>query len=97
MASGVSNRPDSLSAADSLFSIFLESVSLCVLLFAFSLIREPLGFLSLSLPGGAQGSFMLFSFKAESLLPIQLIASSSGALLLLGYFFGLYNYSRNVR
>jgi hypothetical protein len=93
----VSGRFDALSAADSFFSSFFEALSLGVLLLAFALIREPLGFVSLSLPGGAQGSVMLFSFNKESLLPIQLAASSGGALLLLGYFWGLYKLNNNVQ
>jgi len=97
MASGVSKRFDAYSAADSFFSPSFEGLSLGVLLIAFALIREPLGFLSLSLPGGAQGSVMLFSFSSESLLPVQLITSSGGALLLLGYFLGIYKYMNNDR
>jgi len=97
MASGVSKRFDALSAEDSFFSSFFEALSLGVLLLAFALIREPFGFLSLSLPGGAQGSVMLFFFRVESLLPIQLIASSGGALLLLGYFWGLYKSMNKVQ
>jgi hypothetical protein len=99
MASGVSKRFDDLSGMDSFFSYkeVFEAVSLGVLLLAFALIREPLGFLSLSLPGGAQGSVMLFSFKAESLLPVQLMSSSGGALLLLGYFWGVYKYMDKAR
>jgi len=89
MASGASKRFDAFSAED---SPFLEAVSLGVLLLAFALIREPLGFVSLSLPGGAQGSVMLFSFRSEFLLPVQLIASSGGTLLLLGYFWGIYKF-----
>jgi len=94
IASGVSKRFDDLSSMDSVFSFGegFEAFSLGVLLLVFALIREPLGFLSLSLPGGVQGSVMLFSCKAESLLPVQLIASSGGALLLLGYFWGIYKF-----
>jgi hypothetical protein len=87
MASGVSKRFDLYSAVD---SFFFEAPSLGVLLLAFALIREPLGYMSLSLPGGAQGSVMLFSFGTEFLLPVQLISSSGGALLLFGYFWGVY-------
>jgi len=97
MASGVSKRFDALSAEDSFFSSFFEALSLGILLLALALIREPFGFLSLSLPGGVQGSVMLFSFRMESLLPIQLIASSGGALLLLGYFWGLYKSMNEVQ
>ena len=101
MVSGVSGRPDvlngALRAADSFFSSFFEAFSLGVLLLAVALIREPLGFVSLSLPGGAQGSVMLFSFNVDLLLPVQLIASSGGVLLLLGYFWGLYNFMNKAR
>jgi len=90
--SGALNSGALNSAADSFFSSFFEAFSLDVLLMAFALIREPLGFLSLSLPGGAHGSVFLFSFNVKSFLPIQLVASSGGALLLLGYFWGLYKY-----
>jgi hypothetical protein len=99
MTSGVSKRFEALSAADSFFSFRegFETFSLGVLLMAFALIREPLGFLSLSLPGGAQGSVLLFSFNVKSFLPVQLIASSGGALLLLGYFWGLYKFMNKVQ
>jgi hypothetical protein len=80
------------SAEDSFFSSFFEALSLGVLLLAFAIIREPLGFVSLSLPGGLQGSVMLFSFNMESFLPVQLIGSSAGALILLGYFWALYKH-----
>jgi len=99
MTSGVSKRFNILRAADSFFSFSegFETFSLGVLLMAFALIREPLGFLSLSLPGGAHGSVMLFSFNVKSFLPVQLIASSGGALLLLGYFWGLYKFMNKVQ
>jgi len=89
MASGISERFDALSAEDSFLSSFFEAFSLGVLLAGFALIREPLGFMSLSLPGGAQGSFMLFSFDTESFFPVRLLASSGGTLLIAGYFWGL--------
>jgi hypothetical protein len=95
MASGESKRFNALSGAfynaeDSFFSSFFEALSLGVLLLAFALIREPLSYVSLSLPGGPQGSVMLFSFNMESFLPVLLTGSSGGALLLLGYFWALY-------
>ena len=73
-----------------------EAVVLSVLLLAFSLVREPLGFLSLSVPGGSRGIAFIFSVATEALFPVQLIASSSGALILLGYGLGLYRYYRNL-
>jgi hypothetical protein len=97
MASGAPKRFNALSAGDSFFSSFFEAMSLGVLLLAFALIREPLSFMSLSLPGGVQGSVMLFSFSLESFLPIRLIASSGGTLLLLGYFWALCKYRNKIR
>jgi len=95
MSSGSSKRFNALngafySAEDSFFSSFFEALSLGVLLLAFAVIREPLSYVSLSLPGGPQGSVMLFSFNVESFLPVQLIGSSGGTLILLGYFWALY-------
>ena len=90
LGSGIFERVDSLSLVEKTFASFSEAMMLGILLIIFSFIREPIGFLSLSLPGTAQGLFLLFSFESESFLPIHLVASSSGALLLLGYFFGLY-------
>jgi len=62
----------------------------------FALIREPFGFLSLSLPGGAQGIIHLFLFEDRQYFPFRLIASSSGALLLLGYVMGLYRHYKKI-
>ncbi|MDR1215611.1 MAG: hypothetical protein LBK25_02910 [Treponema sp.] len=56
-----------------------------------SLIREPLGFKSLSFPGGEQGIVELFGDSGENdFLPIRLLASSSGAFLLLGYITAVF-------
>jgi hypothetical protein len=56
-----------------------------------SLIREPLGFKSLSFPGGEQGIVELFGDSNENdFLPIRLLAGSSGAFLLLGYITALF-------
>jgi len=96
-ASGVSGRFDAPGAEDLLAPSFYEALSLGVLLAAFALVREPLGYVSLSLPGGAQGSVMLFSFKSESFFPIRMIASSGGAFVILGYFWSLYKKTDNAR
>jgi hypothetical protein len=69
--------------------IFLESgyepLSLGCLTIAFSLVREPLGFATLSIPGGKHGVIELFSTQGGHSYPMQLISSSTGALLLLAY------------
>jgi hypothetical protein len=96
IASGIFSRLESLDISDAVARAFEEAVVWGVLIVLFAVIREPLGFLSLSLPGGAQGIIYIFSFEKESFLPIRVIASSSGALLLLGYGLGLYRYFRNI-
>jgi hypothetical protein len=73
---------------------FAEAAVTGALIVILSIIREPLGFLSLSLPGGQHGIIRL-SFESGSFLPIRIIASSAGALLLLGYGVGLYRYMRS--
>jgi len=94
MVSGIFKRSEIQFLEDVLVDSCSEALLLGTLIVIFALIREPFGFLSLSLPGGAQGTVLLFSFKTESFLPVRLIASSAGALLLLGYLLGLYRYFR---
>jgi len=94
MVSGVFKQLGTLLTEDAFAASCSEALIFGALIVIFALIREPFGFLSLSLPGGAQGMILLFSFKTESFLPIRLIASSAGALILLGYFLGLYRYFR---
>jgi hypothetical protein len=93
--SGLFSRLESLSLKQSLFRAASEALVTGALIIVLAILREPLGFCSLSLPGGSQGIVLLFSFEGESVLPIRIIASSSGALLLLGYGVGLYRYFRD--
>jgi hypothetical protein len=82
---------DSLEIEEIFVRIILETGSLSVLIIGFALIREPIGFMSLSVPGGEQGIIELFhAVEANSFLPIRIVASSSGALLLLGYGLALF-------
>jgi len=71
-----------------------EALVAGVLIVILALIREPLGFRSLSLPGGAQGIMLFHPFGEESAFFLRLLSGSAGALLLLGYVVGLY---RRVR
>jgi len=71
------------------------AASLAGLLIAFSVIREPLSFCSLSFPGTYRGMVTIMNFKAGAFFPIGVFAASSGALLLLGYFICLYQYMKN--
>ena len=62
----------------------------------FAIIREPFGYSSLSLPGGSQGMVFLFYGDSQSVLPVRLITSSSGALMLMGYLMGLYRHFKKI-
>jgi hypothetical protein len=74
-----------------LFKTARDAGSLGTLIIAFALLREPIGFMNLSLPGGVQGIIELFpGFDGDSFLPIKIIAGSAGAFLLLGYGTALF-------
>jgi hypothetical protein len=90
--SEIFGRLETFSLKDALSSAVSESLILGALIVIFALIREPIGYSSLSLPGGARGLVLLFSFDTESFFPVHLVAIPSGALLLMGYFLGLYRY-----
>jgi hypothetical protein len=85
MISGVLERTASLEPADIMTQAYSEAAALSILIIVFSLIREPLGFCSLSLPGGPEGIIFLFTAEEEAFFPIRIIAATPGALFLLGY------------
>ncbi|MDR3333520.1 MAG: hypothetical protein LBT13_01340 [Treponema sp.] len=86
---------DSLVIQEVLMKALLEAITLGIFIVAFALIREPLGFMSLSLPGGATGIISLVDgANGESLLPIKVLSTSAGALVLFGYGVAIF---RNLR
>ncbi|MDR0624127.1 MAG: hypothetical protein LBG10_06825 [Treponema sp.] len=97
IGSGLFERINSLELGEAVFRALGEAAVLGGLIIAFSLIREPLGYLSLSLPGGVYGIVKIFSSGEKTFLPVHIAAGSAGALLLLGYGMGLYRYFRNQR
>jgi hypothetical protein len=92
IGSGVFERVRTMDLAEAVSRALSEAAVLALLIIAAALIREPLGYGSLSLPGGRRGIIPLFPSGPERFLPIRIFASSSGALLLLGYGTGLYRY-----
>jgi hypothetical protein len=72
-----------------------EPVSLGVLIIALALIREPLGLGSLSLPGGERGITEAAGLGEYWFFPLGIISGSAGALFLLGYGIGVFQYLRN--
>jgi Na+-transporting NADH:ubiquinone oxidoreductase subunit NqrD len=79
-----------LSPKDALIRAVSEALTLGLLILAFALVREPLGFGSLSFPGGMRGTVELLGNGENSLFPIQILGGSAGALLFFGYGLAMY-------
>ena len=97
LSSGFFETFESEDTIESVSRALLEGITLAGIIIAFSLIREPLGMGTLSLPGGAQGVTELFNFQdsnVNALFPARIISVSSGGLLLMGYITALYRYFR---
>jgi len=72
-----------------------QSISLAVLIIAFSIIREPLSYCCLSFPGSYQGMITIMYFSENVFFPISIFKHSAGALLLLAYIMCLYQHGRD--
>jgi hypothetical protein len=83
-----------------IFEYVSETVSqagvLAVLLIAASIIREPFAYCSLSFPGSSHGMITIMYFRESSFFPIKIFSSSSGALILFGFFICLYQYLKKL-
>ncbi|MDR2617536.1 MAG: hypothetical protein LBC62_01585 [Treponema sp.] len=96
IGSGILEQLENLDPGESLPRVFLEALCLGLLIIALSLIREPLGLGSLSLPGGPGGIFELFSSEDPGgFFPVRIFSVSSGGLLLLGYILAVFRYFRS--
>jgi hypothetical protein len=84
-------RLENREVEDAVIDAAAEALSVGVLAVALALIREPLGYGSLSLPGGSGGIVNLFVSGESPYFPIRIFASSAGALVLLGYGVALFN------
>jgi hypothetical protein len=96
-ASHLASRLENMEIEDALFKAVSEAMSIGILIVAFALIREPLGFGSLSLPGGSGGIVRLFASRKSIYFPIQIFTSSAGALILLGYGVTLFNRLKEIK
>jgi hypothetical protein len=94
IAGDLCRRVDSLDPEESISRAVLEALILGSLIIALALIREPLGFGSLSVPGGARGIIELFGGAGGLYFPVRIIAGSAGGFLLLGYGLALFRYFR---
>jgi Na+-transporting NADH:ubiquinone oxidoreductase subunit NqrD len=73
-----------LPPALALKSCFFESLCLGALTIVIALIREPLGYATLSLPGGSGGIIELFN-KGKFPFAVEIVSLSSGGFLLIGF------------
>jgi len=94
VGSGLYRRIEGKGLIQVLRGSLAEALVAGVLVVILSLIREPLGFRSLSLLGGAQGIMLVYPFGEDSPLFLRMLSSSFGALLLLGYLLGMFRYFR---
>jgi hypothetical protein len=90
IGSEICSRTESSGFKGSLIQAGKESLVLGILILAFALVREPLGFGSLSVPGGAGGILTIFGGEDGLFFPVRVLSLSGGALLILGYGLALY-------
>jgi len=88
IASGLWGRVLDYDMGEVLSQALAEALILGVLILGFSLIREPLGFGSISFPGLDIIRFV----KSE---PLRFLQASSGALIIMGYVIAVYRHFRN--
>jgi Na+-transporting NADH:ubiquinone oxidoreductase subunit NqrD len=95
LGSGFFEATESVDTTDALSRAVYEALTLAVIILALALIREPLGMLTISFPGGVYGIAELFSGRdADALVPVRLMSVSAGGLLLFGYATAMYRYFR---
>ncbi|MDR2186256.1 MAG: hypothetical protein LBO80_11425 [Treponema sp.] len=93
VASKVCSRTGNLDSGPAVGRALLEGLLLGLLILGLALIREPLGFGSLSVPGGPRGITLFFNYEGLY-FPVKTAAVSSGALILLGYAVVLFRRCR---
>jgi hypothetical protein len=86
----VSEKYAALSLPSAIKHCFLESLSFGALIMVIALIREPLGYATLSLPGGKEGIIELFNKEDRFPFAIEIASLSSGAFLLIGLIMVLF-------
>jgi hypothetical protein len=95
ISSKVVDRVKALPPGEGLPRVVFEALTLGGIILALALIREPLGFGSLSLPGGRGGIIELFNGSGELFSPVRIIGGAAGALLILGYGVALFRHFRS--
>jgi hypothetical protein len=95
IACGICGRIKNREIEEALGCALTEALILGGLIIILALIREPWGFGVFSIPGGQAGIIELFSLEDSRFFPIQVISTSAGGLLLLGYALALFHHFQN--
>jgi len=96
MSTGFFEAVESLDPFEAVSRALLEAVVFSGVIIALSLIREPLGMGTISIPGSSQGIMEIHEGQnTETFLPGRILSISSGGLLLLGYVVALYRYFKD--
>jgi hypothetical protein len=95
-ASRMAKRLKNKDAESAVFQAAIEALAAGILIVALAVIREPLGYGSLSLPGGSGGIIRLFVSEESAYFPIRIFTSSAGALILLGYGVAFFNRLKEI-
>jgi hypothetical protein len=96
IGSGLFEDLDGTEPEEALPRMLAEAACLGLLIIGLSLIREPLGLGSLSLPGGAGGITEFISAGDDNgFFPVRLIAVTGGGFLFLGYIVAAYRFLRS--
>jgi hypothetical protein len=91
IASGIFERVKSYDIGEAVSLACREAAITALLIVGTALIREPIGYASLSIPGGVQGIIELFGAQDSSgFFPIRILAGSAGAFILMGYGLSVY-------
>ncbi|MDR1178249.1 MAG: hypothetical protein LBK64_05430 [Spirochaetaceae bacterium] len=94
IGSSVSKNFDTLEPDDGLYEAVLEALILGGLITGFALVREPLAYGALSVPGSQGIIEWAFADQANPYLP-RLVGTSAGGCILLGYAVVLFRKIRN--
>jgi len=96
MSTGFFEAVESLDPVEAVSRALLEALVFSGVIIALSLIREPLGMGTLSIPGSVQGITDIYEGQnTETILPGRILSISAGGLLLLGYVIAVYRYFKD--
>jgi len=96
MSTGFFEAVESLEPFEAVSRALPEAVVFSGVIIALSLIREPLGIGTISIPGSSQGIMEIYEGQnTDTFLPGRILSISAGGLLLLGYVVAIYRYFKD--